>query len=337
MNLLVSDPTNITYLTGFTSVAPQAREAYVLVTLKQTYLFTNSLYTEQAKTLGFPVIEISRDNPLPKQLSRLINDKKLGFEETDLIVSEYNALKKYFTLVPTRNRIEAKRMIKRPDEIENIRTSVRLTDLCFSHIVKRIKPGVTEAELAWEIESFIRKHGATLAFSPIVAFNQHSSQPHYQTMNHELLPMNSLVLLDFGARVNGYCGDMTRVVFVGKPKEEWKHAYAAVIETQKRALHALASGERSGAVLDRLARSTIEKAGFVPYSHSLGHAVGLAIHEAPRLTIKKDVALKPGMVFSVEPAIYREGNFGIRIEDLVYLGKERAEVLSQTPKKLLTL
>ncbi len=345
MNLLVSDPANIHYLTGFASVAPQTREAYALVTPRKTYLFTNSLYTEQAKTLGFPVIEISRDNPLSRQLARIYKGKTLDFEESNLTVSEYNTLKKNFTLVPTRNRVEMLRMIKRPDEIANIRKAAQLTDQCFSHIIKHIKPGATEAGLAWEIESFIRKHGATLAFSPIVAFNKHSSQPHYQGMGSGLgiskgLTPPALVLLDFGARVDGYCGDMTRMVFVGKPKDEWKRVYDTVLQAQRQAfeyLHAQGpalSSQRFGAKADELARSVITRAGFSPYPHSLGHGVGLAIHEAPRLTIKKDELLKPGMVFSIEPAIYLEGRFGIRIEDLVLLTKDGPEILSKSPKDL---
>jgi Xaa-Pro aminopeptidase len=263
----------------------------------------------------------------------------LEFEEANLTVSEYNTLKKNFTLVPSHNRIEALRMTKKDHEITSIKQAAKLTDECFSYIRNKIKPGVTETELVWEIESFIRKSGATLAFSPIVAFNSHSSQPHYQGMtesgslSHTLTPP-ALVLLDFGARVNGYCGDMTRMVFVGPPKADWIRAYHAVLEAQKRALDALDRGERSGAALDRIARTSIEKAGFTPYSHSLGHAVGLAIHEAPRLTIKNDEQLKLGMVFSIEPAIYLESRFGIRIEDLVLLKKDGPEILSKSPKYL---
>ena len=270
MNLLVSDPTNIRYLTGFVSAEPQAREAFVLVTPKKTYLFTNSLYLEQAKTLGFPVIPISRDNPLPQALLSVIpgltrnpskqntgsrlkgrDDKfQLAFEEANITVSEYNALKKKFTLVPTRNKIEMQRMIKKENEIASIRLAAKLTDECFSYIKKFIKPGVTEAHLAWKIESYIRTRGGALAFSPIVAFNSHSSQPHYQGSRLSLkeprglaLKNQSLVLLDFGARVDGYCGDMTRVVFVGKPKPEWERAYKTVSEAQTRAIEALSKGE----------------------------------------------------------------------------------------------
>lgn len=330
MNLLVSDPTNIHYITGFVSAEPQAREAYVLVTPKQTYLFTNSLYIEQAKTLGFPVIQISRDNPLSKAIIPLVRGK-LYFEETDFTVFEFNQFKK-IALVPTRGRIEKLRMIKKNHEIASIRKAAQITDQCFSHV--HLKPGVTESQIAWEIESFIRQKGADLAFKPIVAFNSHSSQPHYQTIDHTRLTKNALVLLDFGARVNGYCADMTRVIFIGKPKDEWKRAYEVVLEAQKRALNALFQSERNGANLDRLAKKTIEKAGFIPYSHSLGHAVGLATHEAPRLTIKKDEALRPGMVVTIEPAIYVEGKFGIRIEDLILVKKDSIEILSKSPKNL---
>src|SRR3989344_5314063 len=243
MNFLVSDPTNIRYLTGFVSAEPHAREAFVLITPKQTYLFTNSLYLEQAKTLGFPVVAISRDNPIYQAVVPLVRGP-LHFEESDLTVAEYNQFKN-ISLIPTRNKIEARRMIKKKHEIASIRLAAKLTDQCFSHIKSLIKPRVTEAQLAWEIESFICTKGAALAFSPIVAFGNSTSQPHYQGVALKTLSEQDIVLFDFGARVNGYCADMTRVIFIGPPKEDWVAAYNAVLSANKKALEALAKGERS--------------------------------------------------------------------------------------------
>lgn len=329
--LLITNPTNIRYLTGFVGV--DKRDAYILITAKQTFLFTNSLYREQAKKTKAEFVEISRENPISKELAKVFTGKKLGFEETDLTVAELRKLKETLTgvkLIPTQNRIEALRMIKRKDEIENIRLAANITDQCFSYITKRIRPGVTEARLAWEIESFFRKNGAEKAFSPVVAFGTHSSQPHYLASQGGPLRNRDIVLLDFGAKVHGYCADMTRVVFVGKPKPEWIKTYNLVLTANKKAVDLLKNGERDGGVLDK-------KANIPPYPHSLGHAVGLDIHEAPRLTHKKPEMLKPGMVVTVEPGVYIEGSYGVRLEDLVLLKENSIEVLSKSPKEAMIL
>ena len=346
--LLITNPTNIRYLTGFVGAAPEEREAYILLTPNQTFLFTNALYLEQAKKTNATVVEISRENSFAKKLAEILTGpgpvKRLGFEENDLTVAEYKKLKtelKGVTLVATQGRVEELRILKREDEIKNIRRAAKLTDQCFDVILSKIKPGVTEGEIAWEIEAFIRARGAQLAFSPIVAFGINSSQPHYQPAESYKLKADSLVLIDFGIKVNGYCSDMTRMVFVGKPKDEWKRAYETVLEAQQAALNYFhlegVKAHLPGGKADLIARDVIEKAGFPAYPHSLGHGVGLDIHEAPRLTINKDVILKPGMVVTVEPAIYKEGSYGVRIEDLVLLKKDGIEVFTNTPKKRVIL
>lgn len=349
--LFITNPTNIRYLTGFVGV--DKRDAYLLLANNKKILFTTRLYN------GIPL----------EQLPTIIKKekiKKLAFEETDVTVAEYETFKRQLrgvTLVPTKNRIEDMRMIKRDDEIANIRQASKLTDECFVHILPKLTPtsakasagrfGVEEGEIAWEIEAFFRKRGATAAFSPVVAFGKNTSQPHYQLgsdlENPKSLTLSStdIALLDFGAKVNGYCADMTRVVFIGKPKDEWEHAYQTVLEAQKAALnylhlegvkaHLPGGVQLSGAQADRVAREVIKKAGFPVYPHSLGHSVGLAIHEAPRLTIRKDANLLPNMVITIEPAIYIEDQYGIRIEDLVLLKKDAIEVLSKANKEFICL
>ena len=377
--LLITTPTNIRYLTGFTGAAPEEREAYCLLAQNDLYLFTNALYIESAiniksqisnlKQNKIQILEISRENPFAIELSRVLKSlplqgstfkgvNKLGFEENSLTVLEYNKLTrelKGITLIPTQNRVEEMRMIKRDDEIASIKKAAQITDQCYDFILKKIQPGVTESDIAWEIESFFRKHGATTAFSPIVAFGKNSSQPHYNPYSITKKPFdspslknNDVILLDFGARVNGYCADMTRVVFIGKPKDEWIRAYHSVLEAQKKALlamkkcyhvplHDSKSVSISGAALDRAARKHIEDAGFSPYPHSLGHGVGLDIHESPRLSVKNDELLTPGMVCTVEPGVYVEGQYGIRIEDLVFLRNDGIEILSKSNKDVLLL
>ena len=342
--LLVTNPTNIRYLTGFVGVAPEEREAYILMTNKTTYLFTNSLYLEQAKQLtGVTVVQISRENPISMELQKLCDElgiTRLGFEDANLTVAEFTKLKNVLTgikLVPTQERIEELRMVKRKDEIESIRYAADLTDQCFKILLKNIRPGMTERKLAMYIEGFFKSRGAENAFAPIVAFNEHSSQPHYHELSNTPLRRGSLILLDFGARVNGYCADMSRVVFLGKPKKEWAETYTTVLNAQQKALDLLSSGERNGATLDAAAKEIIAEADAPLYSHSLGHGVGLDIHETPRLRDKKAEILKPDMVFSVEPGVYIEGQYGIRIEDLVRLTHTGTEVLSRSPRTLTVL
>lgn len=342
--LLITNPINIRYLTGFIGVAPEEREAYVLKTTDKTYLFTNALYVEQAKTLSnLEVIQISRENPLSKELATLaktLGINIMGFEDDNLTVAEFTKLKqvlKKVELIPTRNRVEDMRMIKRADEIENIKLAANITDQCFRYIEKRIRPGITESRLAWEIESFFKVKAGDNAFSPIIAFNQNSSQPHYMSRGNNPLRKGSLILLDFGAKVNGYCADMTRVLFFGTPKPEWVHAYETVLSANEKAIALLKEGERNGATLDAAAKKIITDAGLPIYPHSLGHAVGLAIHEAPRLSSTKDEELKFGMAVTIEPGVYIEGSYGIRIEDLVLIKKNGIEVLSHADKKFAQL
>lgn len=342
--LLITNPTNIRYLTGFVGATPEEREAYVLLTENQKYLFTNSLYLEKAKNLtGVIPVQISRENPISKEVKELcekLKILKLGFEETNLTVAEYVRLTEQLPnvrFVATKNTIEDRRQIKRPDELANIKLATAITDQCFKFITRRIRPGMTESRFAAEIENFCKYKGGGNAFSPIVAFNEHSSQPHYDSKGNSPLRRGSLVLLDFGARVNGYCADMTRVVFVGKPKPEWVAAYTTVLASQQKVLDLLSSGERDGATLDAAAREVIAEADLPPYPHGLGHGVGLDIHEAPRLSVKKKEILEDGEVFSVEPGVYLPGRYGIRIEDLVRLTHTGAEVLSTSPKTLTVL
>lgn len=342
--LLVTNPVNIRYLTGFVGVAPEERESYVLRTEDTTYLFTNALYVEHAKTLkDVIVIPISRENPLSRELHALTTKRKihkLGFEDDNLTVAEYTKLKETLTgitLVPTRNHIETERMIKRKDEIEHIRLAANITDLCFRYITKRIRPGITEARLAWEIESYFKVKAGDNAFSPIVAFNEHSSQPHYESHGNSPLRKGSLILLDFGAKVRGYCADMTRVVFLGTPKPEWVKAYETVLAANEQAIDLLKNDVRHGATLDAAAKEIIAEADYPVYPHSLGHAVGLAIHETPRLSVTKDAELKPGMAITIEPGIYIEGSYGIRIEDLVLIKNNDIELLSRSDKQLIRI
>jgi len=339
-SLFVTNRTNIRYLTGFAGVSNDEREAYVLLTPKEMHLFVSPLYEEETNRLPLTVHLISRDNPIFPQLGRIVEKLRLTsleFDAEDLTVAEHKKLAETLysvKLMPVYNTIETRRIVKTKEEVTHIHLAAAITDQCYSYILKRLRPGVTEAKIAWEIESYLRIRAGGIAFPPIVAFNAHSALPHYHAYDNNPLRSGSIVLLDFGARVNAYCADMTRTVFVGKPKPEWEAAYAAVLSANRKAVAMLNNGERSGGTVDAAAREIIAEANLPVYPHSLGHGVGLDIHEAPRLTVKKEENLKADMVVTIEPATYIEGSYGVRIEDLVLLKEKSIEILSKSPREV---
>lgn len=362
--ILISSPTNIRYLTGFAGLSPSEREAYVLVMDTYRYLFTNPLYREEAKSLStktgvtgceLRVVEISRDYPFSTALAVICQKEgiqKLEFEENDLTVTEFENLKnalKRVTLIHSKHRIEDMRRCKRKDEIDFIKKASDLTDECYTAILKLLVPGVFESEIALIIESFFRRQGASIAFFPIVAFGTNTSKPHYEPDGKGAqLNETDIVLLDFGARVGGYCSDMTRMVFIGAPKQEWKHAYETLYSAQMKVVKAMENSVKAsmrqgkkkevyGSELDKIARKEIESAGYPTYPHSLGHALGLDIHESPRLHKDTDTQLLPGMVITIEPGIYIEGSFGMRIEDTIVLTESEIEILTHTSKEILVI
>lgn len=221
---------------------------------------------------------------------------------------------------------------KRNDEIEHIKKAAGLTDRCFTEILPFIKPGVTEKEIANKIEAFIINNNAELAFPPIVAFGSNTSIVHHlKPSKYVRCRKQEIILLDFGAKVNGYCSDMTRMVFVGVPKNEWMRAYTTVRHVQQTIIDKITPTPFSGASMDTLARQMIEQAGFPPYPHSLGHCLGKEIHELPRLSRKRDARITPGMVFTIEPGTYIKGDYGIRIEDTVLLTDTELTMLTTAP------
>lgn len=351
--LFVTNPTNIRYLTGFIGAAPTERESFVLVTNHAVYLFTYGLYREAAEALakkhplsatGAPLslVFLDKDLPIAIALKTLVESRSLtriGFEEKNCTVYELGRFRDHMpdvTFIPSGDRVESLRLHKRDEETALIRSAAKLTDACFAEIIPAIQPGVTEAILVSHIESFFRRHGAENAFAPIVAFGKNTALPHYGVshVSQTKLREHDLVLLDFGAKVEGYAADMTRMVFVGTPKPEWLAAYTAVLAANQKALALLADGERNGATLDAAAREIIAEANFPVYPHSLGHGVGLDVHESPRLTVARSALLEPDMVVTVEPGTYIAGEFGIRVEDLVLIQTNTTTLLSHSPKEI---
>ncbi|MBI3954950.1 aminopeptidase P family protein [Candidatus Gottesmanbacteria bacterium] len=337
--LLITDPTNIKYLTGFCGVSPREREAFALVTHQKIYLLTYpvSLQNNMPRKTSYQLLLITSHQKLDYHLLKIIRQEKinsLGFEKDNITVGEYDlwSEKVKVNWVLTRGVIENLRIIKTEEEIKKIEKAALLTDKAYSFIRSKIKFGVTEKYLAFELENYIRKNGAGIAFPPIVAFNLHSALPHHQPSDTKL-KHNSLILIDLGAKAEEYCADMTRVLFYGTPDSRQVKIYETVLSAQKLALSQIIIG-RSTCISDQTARKVIKHAGYPEYPHGLGHGVGLDIHEAPRLRSNSQEILQENMVVTVEPGIYLEGICGVRIEDLVVLKCGGIEILSQSPKEL---
>jgi len=247
--------------------------------------------------------------------------------------------------------IHSSKAVKSSDEISKIESACKLGDKTFSYILKKIHLGITEKEVAQEINSFIKKNGAKPSFPTIVAFGKNSTNIHNIPTNNKLTK-NQIILLDFGVKINGYCSDMTRTIFSGKPTHKQKHMYETVLNAQQKAIDFIAkhsndmyhySGNKKivkilkAKSVDNVARLYIKSKGYPSIPHSLGHGIGKKVHEAFRISPKSKIYLKEGMVFSVEPGIYLSGFGGVRIEDLVVLKKTGPRLLTHSPKNIIVL
>lgn len=339
-SLFITNQNNVTYLTGFEGLSPNEREAFLFVTQKSSYLLTfptyYGLYCQGGE--GFETLNITADKRLHHHLSEIISQQKIrtiGVEKENLTLGEFSSLKIKLSRVlkPTENLVETQRIIKDENEIKLIKKSAEITDRAFSFIKSKIKPGVTEKKLALELEFFLKKNADDIAFSPIVAFDSNAAIPHYLSSHNSRLNSHNLILLDFGAKIKGYCSDMTRVVFWGEPNGREAEIYHMCLKAQQLALDKIKPGIKTEEA-DEVARDYLIENNYPPYPHGLGHGVGLAIHESPRLKIGSNEILRKNMVVTVEPGIYIEGECGVRIEDLVVLREGGIEILSKSPKNI---
>lgn len=329
--LIVSSCANISYLTKYTS-----RESYFLVSEKANIYFTDSRYIEEAKVNLRNLAEIKKTNDsVFKIIARTGLDlglKRIGFEERQLAFAEYKnikeGLKKKATLTPTYGLIEELRQIKEPEEISKIKKAVQITASALKFIEKFILPGKRELEIVAELERFIRYQGATdRAFEIIVASGTNSSFTHHIPTKRKI-KNDELVLIDIGVDYLGYKCDLTRVFSSGKISSLEKKIYHIVQEAQNRAIRKTKPGVSIKEV-DAASRQYITQKGFGEFfGHNLGHGVGLEVHEEPSISSKNSNVIRAGMVFTIEPAIYLPGKFGIRIEDMILVTTCGFEVLS---------
>jgi Xaa-Pro aminopeptidase len=336
--LIVTNPENRRYLTGFTGTG-----GVVLVSLDGAYLITDFRYIEQAKqqTTDYEIVEQGDDKL--KKINHLVNKleiDKLGFAAKEETYQDYLNYQDRLDveLVATKYLVKDLRKIKDERELDKIAQAVKITDNTFSKIQKQLEVGVRERDIALELEFFQKRQGASKnAFDFIVASGVRSALPHGVASNKSL-EAGDLVTMDFGSVYQGYHSDMTRTVVVGaEPTEKQQKIYNLVLKAQETAIAAIEAG-KTGAEIDQIARDIIADAGYgANFGHGLGHSLGLKIHEHPRLSRTDDTVLQPGMVVTVEPGIYIPDWGGVRIEDIVVVREDGCDILTNSPKELLVL
>jgi len=334
--LLVTQAENRRYLSGFTGSA-----GILLITPSRQLLLTDSRYYEQVRREA-PDWELVKVGYQPFQrLASLLPEleldgAKIGFEADDVTVAQFQRMQKALdgvTLVETSGMVAELRAVKSADELAAIRRAVALADETMAHLYEWIQPGMTEKEVAWELEVYMRTHGASaLSFEAIVAAGPNSALPH-ATPSDAVIRAGDVVLVDMGCVVDGYCSDLTRTFSLGQPRAP---QFESVWELVEQARAAAAKGIQAGIsskAADALARDVIAAAGHGDhFGHSLGHGVGLAIHEAPRVSYAAEDPLPEGAVITIEPGVYLPGQFGVRLEDMAVVTPNGAEILTRVPK-----
>jgi len=335
--ILISQPENRYYLSGFAGSS-----GFLLITAQKAVLATDFRYIEQAKTQApdYEVFQITND--IADWFPKLVAEsglRKPGFEAGHITFATYRQLSDMLKeqqpkikLVPLDGLVESLRVIKEPEEIELITRAAEIGDNAFAHIEDVIHAGMSEKEVAWEIEKFLRENDSqSVPFDIIVASGPNSALPHAKP-SQRTIQSGEPIVIDIGARLDGYASDLTRTICLGTPDDIFKKVYDIVLGAQLAALAIIKEG-MSGEQADSLARKVVEEAGYgEAFGHALGHGVGLAPHESPRLGPGSTEALVSGMVFTVEPGIYLPGWGGVRIEDLAVMENGKAKVISKARK-----
>jgi len=333
--ILITRPENQRYLSGFTG-----GEGALVITPQKALLLTDFRYFEQVaeEAPGFELVKVKdKMAPVLKRLLKELEIKSFGFESTHLPFAQYQEWKKAtrgITWVPTKEIVETLRMIKDEDELAKIRKAISITDMAYDYICDFIEPGMSEKQVAWELESYMRTHGAEgVAFPFIVAAGPNGAKPHAVPQERPI-QKGEPVVLDMGGRVDGYNSDLTRTICLGEPGKKLQEIYDVVLRAQLAAEEQARPGMQ-GQEVDAIARNIIAEAGYKEYfGHGLGHGVGLAVHENPGVASTSATTLEPGMVCTIEPGIYLTGWGGIRIEDTVLCQEDGIEVLSRARKNL---
>jgi Xaa-Pro aminopeptidase len=335
--LLIGSSYNRQYLSGFRGSA-----GWLLITSSEAYLAVDFRYVEQAKREagGFEILHISGDLHawLPGLITKL-DISKLGIEADHVPYSTYQSISQLSktanppcTIVPVKNMVESLRMLKDLDELTAIQKACKIADEAIRDLALHLEAGVSEKQVAWNLESLLRRHGSeTLPFEIIVASGPNAALPHAHPSDR-LICDGEPVIIDLGARCAGYCSDMTRTFMIGQQTEKFNTVYNIVLGAQMTALSIIEKGMNARSA-DALARGMIANAGYGEFfGHGLGHGVGLETHESPRIGTLSDDILQDDMVFTVEPGIYLPGWGGVRIEDTVTITGGKLRTLTHASK-----
>jgi Xaa-Pro aminopeptidase len=335
--LLITRPENQRYLSGF-----RGGEGSLLITQEKALVLTDFRYYDQVaeEAPDFELVKVEdKDSQALKRCLKQLEVKALGFESTHLPFAQYQEWKKATRgtkWIPTRDMVENLRLIKDEQELAKLKKAIAIADTACDYIRGFIEPGMPETQVAWELEVHMRTHGAEgVAFSAIVAAGPNGAKPHAVPEDRQIKEGEPIVM-DMGARLDGYHSDLTRTLCLGEPDARLQEIYDIVLQAQLAAEEGAKPG-MTGQDVDALARAVIVEAGYgKQFGHGLGHGVGLAVHEGPKLSLQSKEPLKPGMLCTIEPGIYLTDWGGVRIEDIVVFTEEGVEVLSQARKELRT-
>ena len=337
---LIISPENRRYFTGF-----ESSDGFLIVSENRAVFITDGRYIEAAEkqVSNCEVMLLGKAYPQIAQILKEMDCRRLLVESTRMTLSTYNALKGVLKKTPISTDttldtiINTLRSIKTETEVQSIVKAQRIAEDAFEHILKFIKPGVTEKEIALELDFYMLSHGGEgLSFETIAVSGANTSMPHGVPSNKKV-ENGDVVTMDFGTIINGYHSDMTRTVAVGRATDEMKNAYDAVLRAQENCLNNIKAGIscKDG---DEFARSVLRDAGLGQYfTHSTGHGVGVEIHEFPNLSPASDSILQVGNIVTVEPGIYIPEKFGIRIEDMALITENGCRNLTGAPKELIIL
>lgn len=332
---------NIRYLCGFSGSA-----GVLFIGKRESVFFTDGRYTEQARTeVEGAKVKIEKGKSafaaLTQWLGRQRRLGRVGFESMHLAVAERDLLAKSLTngsrLAASMSLIEQMRAVKDEQEISRIRAACGIGVQLFGSLLKTLRPGRSELQIAGELELAARIAGAEqMAFPTIIAGGKRSALPHGRA-SAEPIPRRGFVVCDFGVILASYCSDMTRTLHVGRPPASARHIYDSVREAQQAAIQAVKPGVTVGEV-DQVARKLLQKRNLGKYfTHSTGHGLGLEVHEAPRVAAGQNQELQPGMVITIEPGVYEPNRAGVRIEDTVVVTQTGCEILTPCPKELIVV
>ena len=333
--MIVSNPVSIRYLTNIQA------EGTLLVTRKENLFITDGRYIEDVhntltlydEIVVYDVRGLTRDD----YENFFMFCENVGFEENYVTYAKYKEFMhkyKINNLVETENMIEKQRMVKDEEEIENIQKACKITDECYTYILNYIKPGMTEKQIAREIDEYYYKNSDGIAFDTIVASGENSSKPHAVPSDRKIEKID-IITIDMGCKINGYCSDMTRTFFVGEVPSHIKPIYELVLKNQEQVLNDMRENSNTKQMTKMVDNDfRLHNHDLI---HALGHGVGLEIHEVPVLSCNSESILKENMVVTDEPGIYIAGQFGVRIEDTVLITKGGCEALTKSPKKYVII